>query len=650
MKVKITDQQLIKEWEITPSITKIAKKFDMSQRNLNYRVTRLRSQGVNLNSPDPRSKFWGENGPTWGNFDGLDDHPGMIDLKVKDGVVMIGSDSHYWPGIISTAHRGFVHLAKKLQPVIVIKNGDEMDFPKLSRFAPIGWENRPNVVNEIEAAQARLTEIERAAPNAVRCWPVGNHDCLDSETELLTRRGWVRHEDIKTDDLVFSMIDETRKAEWTPINEVVRFPFDGELVSVEMSKISMRMTPNHRVPCYRLNWRTGKVEIFEYRRADSLPYGASIPMCGEIESQEYPLTDDQLRLAGWILTDGSIAPYNSLTLFQSKEKGINEIDTLLARMGIAANRRVRRRAITQVCGRILKQAPLDSVEWLISGEHGKAIKKWLPQKAVMPDWAQCLSARQFQILLEAIIAGDGTWDGVVKARRCAVIYGRKPFLDSLQALTVQHGWRSRIYVDTRGNTRLWVNRQQTFRFERPNVKREHYAGTVWCLRVSHENFLVRRNGAAYFTGNSRFETKLATIAPEYAHIHGVHLKDHFPFWRPCWAVQLNDDTIVKHRYKSGVHATYNNTLHSGKTIITGHLHALKVTPHSDYKGTRFGVDCGSLADPYGPQFYNYTELNPLSWRSGFVVLTFKDGVLLWPEIAFVRSEGVLDFRGELISV
>ena len=84
--------------------------------------------------------------------------------------------------------------------------------------------------------------------------------------------------------------------------------------------------------------------------------------------------------------------------------------------------------------------------------------------------------------------------------------------------------------------------------------------------------------------------------------------------------------------------------------MTGHLHSLKVTPLSDYNGTRFGVDTGTLADPYGPQFTDYTEDNPTDWRSGFVVLTFRDSRLLWPEVVHVVAEGLAEFRGELLSV
>lgn len=150
--------------------------------------------------------------------------------------------------------------------------------------------------------------------------------------------------------------------------------------------------------------------------------------------------------------------------------------------------------------------------------------------------------------------------------------------------------------------------------------------------------------------DARFEMRLLQQAPEYADVHGVKLKDHLPDWEPCWATFINKDVVVKHRLKGGIHATHNNTVNSGRTVITGHLHSLKVTPFSDYNGTRWGVDSGTLADPYGPQFANYTELGPLNWRSGFVVLTFHKGQLLWPETVFVRGPNEYEFRGKVYTV
>lgn len=150
--------------------------------------------------------------------------------------------------------------------------------------------------------------------------------------------------------------------------------------------------------------------------------------------------------------------------------------------------------------------------------------------------------------------------------------------------------------------------------------------------------------------DARFETRLATVAPEYAKVVGVHLSDHLPGWQPCWALWVNSDVVIKHRFRSGDHAPWNNTLRSGKSIVTGHLHSLKVVPYSDYNGTRFGVDTGCLADPYGPQFVDYSEDNARNHRSGFVVLTFDGGRLMWPEVVHVIGENEVEFRGKRIKV
>ena len=150
--------------------------------------------------------------------------------------------------------------------------------------------------------------------------------------------------------------------------------------------------------------------------------------------------------------------------------------------------------------------------------------------------------------------------------------------------------------------------------------------------------------------DARFESRLAQVAPEYREVHGMHLKDNFPLWEPCWSVWVNDCTVIKHRYKGGVHATHNNTATAGKTMVTNHLHSAKVTPYTDYNGDRWGVDTGTLAEPFGPQFTDYTEDNPRNHRSGFAALTFVNYELLQPELIRVAKPGVVDFRGKLWDV
>lgn len=161
---------------------------------------------------------------------------------------------------------------------------------------------------------------------------------------------------------------------------------------------------------------------------------------------------------------------------------------------------------------------------------------------------------------------------------------------------------------------------------------------------------VTKNAERIWTlGNhdARFETRLATVAKEYAGVHGVHLKDHFPKWKPAWSVEIGGQhgAVVKHRFKGGANAASSNALWSGRTIVTGHLHRLGVNAISDYNGTRWGVESGMLADPFSPAFKGYTEDNSLSWQSGFVVLTWKAGRLLWPELVHVVKPGLVEWRG-----
>lgn len=144
----------------------------------------------------------------------------------------------------------------------------------------------------------------------------------------------------------------------------------------------------------------------------------------------------------------------------------------------------------------------------------------------------------------------------------------------------------------------------------------------------------------------RLPRYLAMNAGEVEGLEGVAIDDHIKGFDLGWSLMVNGHTMIKHRWHGGVHATYNNTLKAGTNIVTGHLHQCKVTPHTDYNGRRWGVDCGTLLDigPETPQTF-YAEDNPQPHGSGFAVLTFdKNGMLLPPELCEVIN-GHAYFRG-----
>lgn len=192
------------------------------------------------------------------------------------------------------------------------------------------------------------------------------------------------------------------------------------------------------------------------------------------------------------------------------------------------------------------------------------------------------------------------------------------------------------------------------RFPRPQWAHQHKVKdelTACQERLTEIEDASKKAVKVWTFGNhdARFSSRLSAMVPEFEGVKNFELKDFFPGWKPCWSFWINDNTVVKHRFRSGVHATHNNTVNSGKTMVTGHLHSLKVTPFSDYNGTRYGVDTGTLAEPYGEQFQSYTEDSPVNWRSGFAVLTYHKGHLLPPELCQVTELGPV-FRGQIIKV
>ena len=146
----------------------------------------------------------------------------------------------------------------------------------------------------------------------------------------------------------------------------------------------------------------------------------------------------------------------------------------------------------------------------------------------------------------------------------------------------------------------------------------------------------------------RFEKRLAGLVPEYKDISGTKLSDHIPEWSVSWSVLVNENTMIKHRLQhSGVHSSYNNVLKSGLSTCSGHTHLLEVKGWGDYKGRRWGVSTGMLADPKS-QAFDYIEDNPVPWCSGFAILSYDNtGRLLPPELAEV-IDGVAYFRGSSI--
>lgn len=151
--------------------------------------------------------------------------------------------------------------------------------------------------------------------------------------------------------------------------------------------------------------------------------------------------------------------------------------------------------------------------------------------------------------------------------------------------------------------------------------------------------------------DSRFDSYFSSHAEASEGLGGVTLAELFPEWRLCWRFDINPGglghTILKHRMRSGIHAGHNNAMNAGVSLVAGHLHRAGVYRVTDARGTRYGVDPGCLSEINSDAFVGYTEDGITGWRSGFAVLTYREGVLLPPELVEDTAVGIV-FRGEIL--
>lgn len=163
-----SEEEFIRLWREYQSVSQLAKILGITERNIQLRRRNIeRKHGILLTSPDKRSPSFSVMIPQNGV---------RVGVLIDNGTIIVGSDAHYWPEIISTAHRAFVKIINELKPQMVVMNGDAFDGAKVSRHPVMGFEAKPNVKQELEAVRDRLTEVEAVAGNAKLHWTWGNHD------------------------------------------------------------------------------------------------------------------------------------------------------------------------------------------------------------------------------------------------------------------------------------------------------------------------------------------------------------------------------------------------------------------------------------------------------------------------------------------
>lgn len=332
---------------------------------------------------------------------------------------------------------------------------------------------------------------------------IGNHDCFSDDTEALTDSGWKNYKDITLEDKILSLNTETKMLCWDKINEIIIKDVDGFLYNFSNNHIDMLITENHRILHQK---RNGDVwGDYKYDTIKNLKGRIRIPTSGFCPKKGIDLSDSEIKFIAWILTDGGVAKTknkNYYTIYQSKENTKKRIRDLLNELGYSFTETIRNRDIKEICEKELIEENLPQSEFRISSEDSQNIKKFFPEKYPFPNFLFDMNKEQFTVFINEVILGDGTFYNRQEDNKTAILYGTKEFLSNIQTLCIQNEKRAVITTDTRGTFRLNISDYTSTSFDvEDKIKEIPYKGIVWCLSVPQTNFVVRRNGKPFISGN-----------------------------------------------------------------------------------------------------------------------------------------------------
>jgi predicted phosphodiesterase len=271
----------------------------------------------------------------------------------------------------------------------------------------------------------------------------GNHDCLDEETEVFTTRGWLNYKLLTNSDYVIGINTSTGLSNWQKINEVVIKKSD-HLNYYSNNKIDFAMTDGHRV-LHKLNDTE-----YDYKLISDLKYNdrLKIPIGCKTENKGLSsLTDDEIRLTAWILTDGNISEkHGYITIYQSKVENLKHIEDILEKNGLIYTHFKRTKKTKSILGKPIKSIK-EANEYKILAESSKKItSKLIKSKTKIPFWCYLLSQRQLEIFLKEIIRGDGSQ---YSSTDNYILYGTKNFLENMQPLSNMAGYSCNLTESNR---------------------------------------------------------------------------------------------------------------------------------------------------------------------------------------------------------
>lgn len=349
----------------------------------------------------------------------------------------------------------------------------------------------------------------------LEAWAYG---CLTDEAEILTENGWVNGLDVREGDQVACWDHESGHITLDAVQEVIRAPFDGEMVVFRNHNTNQVLTPNHRV------YKKHRIrEMIDGKRVASIEETWSVQQAGLIDRWNnitLPLAGthhgpgiggvEWARLLGWVWTEGGYDNTGTgVRLYQSSVnmENVNRIQALLDEQ--APDHKLYTRE------RTYKDRVYTEYTWFFTGEVAQRVRATLPEKRPTWDLLWSMSLEEKHAFVEAALLGDGSCN----RGRWAFYQKNTDDLVWFQTLAHLMDRQGRVNFEKKS---VGLHMNPTTQLQGRHLKdaSEHYEGEVWCVRVPTGAFVARYKDQVFITGNSGFPKSL-NVSKALDKMHGA---------------------------------------------------------------------------------------------------------------------------------
>lgn len=285
-----------------------------------------------------------------------------------------------------------------------------------------------------------------------------NYDCyLDDETEFLTNNGWKKYDEINETDLI-GCFNNAHNIEYLPYKSKYCDMYSGEIYTYNSPYVRFSITPNHKLyisQCHRSpynNFNTKydeKTSKWELKRvADyfngkkSFYHQLTYLNNNKIDNTCY--SDDFITLLGLFLSEGTF-------VFNKKNEIIGiRISQIEGNRCCNVIRNIKTFDIREY--KYHKRGKGCELTWECRDKNvidlvKKCNGRYCTEKDI-PNYVYDFSKRQFDILLDAMISGDGSYHKV-KGHYVYYTYSKK-MAKSLHTLLTLNGYNAQLYGGENG--------------------------------------------------------------------------------------------------------------------------------------------------------------------------------------------------------